>query len=45
MLRRTFVTTTLDAGVGLRNPDRRHAVPRTTMRHDRARKNLDRHPD
>jgi hypothetical protein len=24
---------------------RRHADPRTTMRYDRARKNLDRHPN
>jgi integrase/recombinase XerD len=44
MLRHTFVTTMLDAGVDLRDvqiaarPD-----PRTTMRYDRARKNLDRH--
>ena len=35
MLRHTFVTTMLDAGVD----------PRTTMRYDRARKNLDRHPN
>jgi len=46
MLRHTFVTTVLDAGVSL--PDvqiaARHADPRTTMRYDRARKNLDRHP-
>jgi integrase/recombinase XerD len=33
MLRHTFVTTMLDAGVD----------PRTTMRYDRARKNLDGH--
>jgi integrase len=47
MLRYTFVTTMLDAGVDL--PDvqiaARHADPRTTMRYDRARKNLDRHPN
>jgi len=45
MLRHTFVTTMLDAG---RRPGdvqiaARHADPRTTMRYDRARKNLDRH--
>ncbi|WP_433202671.1 hypothetical protein ACQP00_32760 [Dactylosporangium sp. CS-047395] len=33
MLRHTFVTTMLDAD------------PRTTMRYDRARNNLDRHPN
>jgi site-specific recombinase XerD len=48
MLRRTFVTTILDAGVGLRDVQiaARYADPRTTMRYDRARKNLDRrlHP-
>jgi len=45
MLRHTFVTTTLDAGVDLRDVQiaARHADPRTTMRYDRARKNLDRH--
>jgi site-specific recombinase XerD len=43
MLRHTFVTTMLDAGVDLR--DVQHADPRTTVRNDRARKNLDRHPD
>ena len=47
MLRHTFVTTMLDAGVDL--PDvqiaARHADARTTMRYDRARKNLDRHPN
>jgi integrase len=44
-LRHTFVTTMLDAGVSLRDVQiaARHADPRTTMRHDRARKNLDRH--
>lgn len=47
MLRHTFVTTMLDAGVDLRNVQiaARHADPRTTMRYDRARKNLDRHPN
>ncbi|MEK8106519.1 tyrosine-type recombinase/integrase [Micromonospora sp. M12] len=46
MLRHTFVTTMLDAGVSLRDVQiaARHADPRTTMRYDRARKNLDRHP-
>jgi integrase/recombinase XerD len=47
MLRHTFVTTSLDAGVDLRDVQivARHADPRTTMRYDRARKNLDRHPN
>jgi hypothetical protein len=42
-----FVTTMLDAGVSLRDAQiaARHADPRTTMRYDRARKNLDRHPN
>jgi integrase/recombinase XerD len=46
MLRHT-VTTMLDAGVDLRDVQiaARHADPRTTMRYDRARKNLDRHPN
>jgi integrase/recombinase XerD len=46
MLRRTFVTS-FDAGVDLRDVQiaARHADPRTTMRYDRARKNLDRHPN
>jgi integrase-like protein len=46
MLRHTFVTTMLDAGVDLRDVQvaARHADPRTTVRYDRARKNLDRHP-
>jgi integrase/recombinase XerD len=46
MLRHTYVTTMLDAGVPLRDVQiaARHADPRTTMRYDRARKNLDRHP-
>jgi integrase/recombinase XerD len=37
----------LDAGVCLRDVQiaARHADPRTTMRYDRARKNLDRHPN
>jgi len=45
MLRHTFVTTMLDAGVSLRDAQiaARHADPRTTMGYDRARKNLDRH--
>ena len=43
----TFVTTMLDACVDLRDVQiaARHADPRTTMRYDRARKNLDRHPN
>ncbi len=47
MLRHTFVTTMLDAGVDLRDTliAARHADPRTTMRYDRARTNLDRHPN
>jgi integrase/recombinase XerD len=47
MLRHTFVTTMLDAGVDLRDTQiaARHADPRTTMRYDRARTNLDRHPN
>src|SRR4051794_11894752 len=42
MLRHTFVTTMLDAGVSLRDVQiaARHADPKTTMRYDRARKNL-----
>ncbi|MEV0791585.1 tyrosine-type recombinase/integrase [Kribbella sp. NPDC050459] len=45
MLRHTFVTTMLDAGVDLRDVQiaARHADPRTTMRYNRARNNLDRH--
>jgi integrase/recombinase XerD len=44
---RTFVTTMLDAGVSLSDVQiaARHADPRTTVRHDRARKDLDRHPN
>src|SRR6266536_1840976 len=47
VLRHTFVTTMLDAGVSLRDVQiaARHADPRTTMRYDRARNNLDRHPN
>jgi len=47
MLRHTFVTTMLDAGVDLRDVQiaARHADPRTTMRYDRGRQNLDRHPN
>lgn len=44
MPRHTFVITMLDAGVDLWDVQiaARHADPRTTMRCDRARKNLDR---
>ncbi len=47
MPRHTFVTTVLDAGVDLRDVQiaARHADPRTTMRYDRARNQLDRHPN
>jgi integrase/recombinase XerD len=47
MLRHTYVTTMLDAGVDLRDVQiaARHADPRTTMRYDQARTNLDRHPN
>ena len=47
MLRQTFVTTSFDAGVDLRDVQiaARHADPRTTMRCDRACQNLDRHPN
>ena len=47
MLRHTFVTTMLDAGVDLRDVQivARHADPRTTMHYDRARNNRDRHPE
>ena len=46
MLRHTSVTS-FDAGVDLRDVQiaARHADPRTTMRYDRARTNLDRHPN
>ena len=42
-----LLSTSLDAGVDLRDVQiaARHADPRTTMRYDRARKNLDRHPN
>jgi hypothetical protein len=44
MMRHTVVTTMLDAAVDLRDVQiaARHADPPTTMRYDRARKNLDR---
>jgi site-specific recombinase XerD len=47
MLRHTFVTTVLDAGVDLRDVQiaARHADSRTTMRYDCARNNLGRHPN
>ncbi len=48
MLRHTSkVATMLDAGADLRDVQiaARHADPRTTMRYDRARNNLDRHPN
>jgi site-specific recombinase XerD len=47
MLRHTFVTTMLDAGVDLRDVQIAacHADPRTTMRYERARKILDRDPN
>src|SRR5690242_4481150 len=50
ILRHTYVTTMLDAGADLlavRDVQiaARHADPRTTMRYDRARTNLDRHPN
>jgi integrase len=47
MLRHTLVTTMPGAGAGLRDVQiaARHADPRTTMRHDRARKNPGRHPN
>ncbi|MBF9133052.1 hypothetical protein I0C86_29425 [Plantactinospora sp. S1510] len=46
MLRSTFVTTMADAGISPRDMQiaAHHADPRTAMCHDRARKNLDRHP-
>ena len=46
MLRHTSVTS-FDAGVDLRDVQiaARHADPRTTMRYDRGRTNLDRHPN
>ena len=47
MDRHAFVTTMLDAGVDLRDVQiaARHVDPRTTVRYDRARQNLDRHPN
>jgi integrase/recombinase XerD len=47
MLRHTCVTTMPDAGADLRDVQivAHHADPRTTMRYDRARNNLDRHPN
>ena len=46
MLPHTYMTTMLEAGVNLRDVQiaARHADPRTTMRYDRARNQLDRHP-
>ncbi len=45
LLRHTFVTTMLDAGVDLRDVQiaARHADPRTTTIYDRRRENFDRH--
>jgi site-specific recombinase XerD len=45
-LRHSFITAALDAGVALRDVQEAasHADPRTTMRYDRARQSLDRHP-
>jgi integrase/recombinase XerD len=45
LLRHSFITTSFDAGVALRDVQvaARHADPRTTTRYDRARNNLDRH--
>jgi integrase/recombinase XerD len=47
MLRYTFATTMLDAGVDLRDVQiaARHADSRKAMQYDRARKTLDRHPN
>jgi site-specific recombinase XerD len=47
MLGHTFVTTMLDAGVDLRDVQIApgYADPRTTVRYERARQNLDRHPN
>jgi integrase len=44
-LRRTFCTTGLVAGISIRDMQyaMRHAHPRTTMRYDMAKANLDRH--
>ena len=43
----TLLSTSFDAGVDLRDVQiaARHADPRTTMRYDRARQNLDRRPN
>jgi hypothetical protein len=43
----TSLSTSFDAGVDLRDVQiaARHADPRTTMRYDRARNQLDRHPN
>ena len=43
----TLLSTSSAAGVDLRDVQiaARHADPRTTMRYDRARQNLDRHPN
>ncbi len=43
----TLLSTSFDAGVDLRDVQiaARYADPRTTMRYDGARKNLDRHPN
>jgi hypothetical protein len=47
VLRHTYVTTMLDAGVNLRDVQIAacRADPRTTMRYDRGHKSLDRHPN
>jgi integrase len=47
MLRHTFVTAMLHAGVDLHDVQTtaRHTDPRATMRHDQAHNNLDRHPN
>lgn len=44
-LRRTFCTTGLVAGISIRDMQyaMRHADPRTTLRYDMAKANLDRH--
>jgi site-specific recombinase XerD len=45
MLRHSFVSNSLEAGIALRDVQvaARHSDPRTTTRYDRARHNLDRH--
>ncbi|WUH97725.1 hypothetical protein OHR68_30000 [Spirillospora sp. NBC_00431] len=47
LLLHTFATTGFDAGVDLRNVQivARRTDPRSTMKYDRARNNLDRHPN